>query len=689
METDSGKMLPSATTTQDGTETLDDGANASGGGGGGEDAASSEEPEAPVRPGAFRVYPSNRAPSPEIERGATATAIAIANQSPLDAESQPSVESDHVVVEAYAVEDPEDPPSAVVVDTCFGIERKRLLALVGTGTGAIAIVLGCVLGIFLPQSKGSNASQQQACGPLCGSNTALPYPNREVFGKSCERWNLESQEDLKTCEDIELYAAAAHGCGCPDVETPQDGCGMLCSDRSEFLPDPQLVVKDIKNQEFSCQDWQLKSLFDKDSQECVNYNAIGVLCGCASNEMHPDACGGICPTGEDFFHSHLHPIWNTACGTWDTFSRYLPIWYNNDDDETCEEYYSDVAHGCACPELSDVESECGTLCQQRRTCNPICQGGKSEVPDPDRVVRQETCQAWELHSRLEVHEVVCPFYNMAGAQCGCENEPSPDACGPLCGGASLPDPKKEVYGQTCESWDFMSTHLGPAYGDEPTENPIIKSCEEHFSAISYACGCNDIEPPTEGCGTLCGDGQAIPHPTKVVNARTCQDLELLSLFEKDTKQCTRYEIFGTLCGCPRSDVYEEDCFKLEHLQNETYYFGAGGSVYSVSFGDDGYFAQIQSNGDLFMIGLFNGFDNNTVAMYGGGAPCGLYGPRSGSVSIIEDILTPESNGPSKSPEITNVIEPSVCVYQAELKVPKLCDSDVLLDQSKVDSGEDI
>ena len=75
-----------------------------------------------------------------------------------------------------------------------------------------------------------------------------------MFGKRCERWNLESQEDLKTCEDVELYAAAAHGCGCPDVETPQDGCGMLCSDRSEFLPDPQLVVKDIKNQEFSCQD---------------------------------------------------------------------------------------------------------------------------------------------------------------------------------------------------------------------------------------------------------------------------------------------------------------------------------------------------------------------------------------------------------------------------------------------------
>jgi hypothetical protein len=47
-------------------------------------------------------------------------------------------------------------------------------------------------------------------------------------------------------------------------------------------------------------------------------------------------------------------------------------------------------------------------------------------------------------------------------------------------------------------------------------------------------------------------------------------LELSSLFERDKTQCTRYEILATLCGCPSSVVYEEDCFKLEHLQNQTY-----------------------------------------------------------------------------------------------------------------------
>ena len=45
----------------------------------------------------------------------------------------------------------------------------------------------------------------------------------------------------------------------------------------------------------------------------------------------------------------------------------------------------------------------------------------------------------------------------------------------------------------------------------------------------------------------------------------------------------------------------------------------------------------------------------------------VHGPRSGSVLIVED-------NDVKSPEITYVIEPSICVYQAELKVPKFCEA---------------
>lgn len=77
-----------------------------------------------------------------------------------------------------------------------------------------------------------------------------------------------------------------------------------------------------------------------------------------------------------------------------------------------------------------------------------------------------------------------------------------------------------------------------------------------------------------------------------------------------------------------------------------------------------------------MIGLFNGFDDD-IATYGGGAPCGLHGPRSGSVAIVEDDFI-------ESPEIKFVIEPSICVYQAELKVPKFCED---VDESKADDED--
>ena len=68
----------------------------------------------------------------------------LCDEPPIHAESQHhhhlTSQSDHVVVEAYAVEDPEDPPSAVVVDTCFGIERKRLIIIASVSTAAIAII---------------------------------------------------------------------------------------------------------------------------------------------------------------------------------------------------------------------------------------------------------------------------------------------------------------------------------------------------------------------------------------------------------------------------------------------------------------------------------------------------------------------------------------------------------------------
>ncbi|KAL7544245.1 hypothetical protein ACHAWF_007618 [Thalassiosira exigua] len=671
------------------------------------------------RPGAYPVYPSNHplanssvtrylgtsvepgtlcnvpTPGSSLAGGTTSEPSAVqdatSSSHPLvDAETQHLENSHHVAAEAYLVEagDPEsDLPSATVVHTYFGIERKRLILLSSMAIAVVAIVLGCTLGILLPKAnKGSTeASTPEVCGPLCGGTTLLD-PSRDVFGYTCKDWDFNSTnlplaaKDGGACADI--YELPAYGCGCPGVEIPPNGCGMLCRDGTE-LPDSDLVVKDIHNRELSCRDWELKSLFETDPTECVNYNAIGALCQCPYNEPHPDACGSLCGQEDStFYHSERHTVWDTMCGTWDTFSRFLPSWYNNDGGESCEEYYSDVQRGCACPSIQYLSPTCGTLCQERRICPAICQGGDGTIPDPSLVVRRETCFGWEQQSRLEVHLPICPFYQMAGAQCGCENAPPLDACGPLCGpNRTPPDLEMKVYGESCESWDYMSTFLPESYGKGADgKGGVIESCSKHFSGIAHGCGCPGYEPPTNGCGTLCADGSSLPDPTRVVNARTCRDLELLSLFETDAKQCSRYAIFGLLCGCPGQDKYEEECFELDHImnENETYYFSSGGSLYSISFGaDSGYFAQIQSNNDLFLIGRYNGMESDNVAVFGGGAPCGVHGPRSGSVAIVEDETVTE-------PTIAYVIEPSICVYHAELKVPRFCDPASHAAKSKIE-----
>ena len=58
-------------------------------------------------------------------------------------------------------------------------------------------------------------------------------------------------------------------------------------------------VIDIHFNEMSCRDFELKSLFETDPNECVHYNAMGAICGCPSNEPHPEACGPLVST---FFH---------------------------------------------------------------------------------------------------------------------------------------------------------------------------------------------------------------------------------------------------------------------------------------------------------------------------------------------------------------------------------------------------
>jgi len=241
-----------AAAAQENTEILDGGAS------GGDD-DTTEEPEVPVtKPGAIRVYPSDRAPSPADDSAvfenqlqeqngqvvATSPDSPQNNHQPIDAEIG---QSQDVAATAYVVEAPQE---ATVVKTYFGIERKRLMWLLGGAFVIIIITLGVVLGVLLPQiGSNTNNQKENVCGSLCGTEEGIvveglgvPNPDLKRFGSTCADWEFNSttlpkpKEGEGTC--AETYDPAAYGCGCENAKAPpENGCGTLCSDGSE-LPNP-------------------------------------------------------------------------------------------------------------------------------------------------------------------------------------------------------------------------------------------------------------------------------------------------------------------------------------------------------------------------------------------------------------------------------------------------------------------
>ena len=422
-------------------------------------------------PGAYFVPGPSASASAEAattDRETTPVSGVFTPAPPIDATVEPTTE-------AYVV-DPEggEVQSAEVLPTLWGIEKKKLLKL-SFGFGIIvAIILGITLGIIVPRSNRNASPSDNTCGPLCGDNSQVPDPAKEVFGEVCADWDYNSnylpvlEESIDSSRSLseycsETYDAAAYGCGCPSTVKPTNSCGGLCKDGSELI-EPKRMVRDIHGEQLSCAEWEIKSLFDVDEEECVRYNAIGAVCGCENNEPHPDACGDLCTMGEmPPYARDGYSAWDAPCDAWDTYSKFLPIWYNNENGETCSEYYHDVARHCMCPNVEMPYPQCGTLCQERRKCPVICENGLP-VDDPELVVRRDSCAGWEVAARMEVHEQFCPWHAMTGAECGCKNTPAKDACGPLCGENDIPHPEKVFQGQKCIEWGFMSAYLSKDYG---------------------------------------------------------------------------------------------------------------------------------------------------------------------------------------------------------------------------------
>ena len=591
----------------------------------------------------------------------------------LDADAQTLAASGQYSATAYVVEEGAEPSFAEVVHTCFGIDRKRLIALSFGAFVLLVVILSIVLGVLLP--KANNQNSQNACGPLCGEDGDPTDPKKLVMGYSCEDWNFNStiipvEQDQCSIQ----YSAAAYGCGCPGIEIPPNPCGSLCQDGKELL-EPELLVRAINNVEMTCADWELKSMFDTDQNECVNYNTVGVMCGCKNNDPHPDACGPLCTNGDSPIPI-VHLVYGNTCRDWNIMSMNLPKWYHNVKEEECSEYFQDIAYGCGCPGVQLPPDTCNTICQDRRKCKRICEDG-SPVPDLDFISRDVSCQGWEYHARMEFWPQVCPLYHMVGAECGCDNTPPVDACGPLCGaGTNVPNPDKEVLGKTCAEWDSTSSFLFPGYGqNKEGASGLFTDCDEYFSKASYGCDCPGLEPPSNGCGKLCVDGSSPPDLSLVVGDRSCADLELTSLFETNPEECSRYRMLGDLCGCEDNTSHPSNgkaCFSHESLTNDTFFYAAGSSQYLITFGEGGIFAQLQNQNSMNLIGRFNGYGTGAkenMTIYVDGAACGKYGPRRGQVVVVEDASMTK-------PTISYVIEPSICTYRAELRVPTYCNSTI-------------
>ena len=431
----------------------------------------------------------------------------------------------------------------------------------------------------------------------------------------------------------------------------------------------------------TCEQWQIRSQFDADLNECPNYHAIGVLCGCPSNEeeVPSDACGPLCgEENSDFVFPPFEYVYQQRCFEWDVFSRYLPATYGNHG-ETCDERYRDIARRCTCPDAPIPPAVCGSLCQERSHCKSLCADG-SAVPDPTKVVWDQSCLAWEFRSRMDTwvdQEELCAYHHMIGAECGCEsNERPPNACGPLCGpGASPPFPDRKIEGSTCHEWDVHMQYLYEGYGTAMGSlHSRIESCEDFMANKAYGCACpNSPQPPSDGCGPLCEDG-SIPEPDRIVGDRSCADFDLNSRFETDPSRCDYLnDIVAPLCGCTDTTTSTKTkCFTKDTLMssNETYPFLVGQNTYTVTFGPGvGQFTQIQIQRFTFLVGDYYGLGKtnatSNIVSYGGGAPCGMHGPRRGSVVLVEDPAATE-------PYISNVIEPFICHYQAEMRVPTVC-----------------
>ena len=356
-------------------------------------------------------------------------------------------------------------------------------------------------------------------------------------GQTCDSLSTEAAfiSELTLGYSCSYYHQFGGVCGCSNVPPADASCGAMCDDGSP-APNPNDTASDGR----LCSVVEAEYLYNPYEIQCdagqIKYD--GLLCGC-SNAPPEGVCGPLCGPNADVPEPDKVVLDYATCSELNEVS----IW---DSVSKCDTYdlYAALC-GCEDVEMPPVET----------TCRSLCQDG-SAVPNPDRIVQDQSCSEYEIMARFETQVANCGYYDMLGALCGCDNAPPPDSCGSLCGDDQpLPNPDLEVFGQTCLEWEAESTF--DVYSGE--------FCEDTYREVKYVCGCDDVELPTDGCGPICSDGASPPEPDLIVYNETCAYWNLESIFDAyavDEDYCGDYAHVGDLCGC-QNEPPEDGCLLCE------------------------------------------------------------------------------------------------------------------------------
>lgn len=433
---------------------------------------------------------------------------------------------------------------------------------------------------------------------LCQNGQSVPDPAfipDETGGSSCGELEAEARDGpYYPCP---VYSYFGHVCGCPDQTPPNDACN-ICQDGAGTVTMPDVIVDADTGQ--TCDSMALEAAFISEETlgySCSYYHQFGNMCGCSNVPPAEVSCGTMCDDGMSVPNpndtasdgrlcsvveaEYLYNPYEVACDAGQiSYDGLLCGCKNEPPEGVCgglcgpdgdiPEPDKVVLNYATCSELNDIAawdtvSDCqvydlySALCgcenvempPPETTCQSLCQDG-SPVPYPDLIVQDQSCSEYEIMARFETQEENCGYYDMLGAQCGCDNVAPTGGCGKLCGDEqALPNPDLKVWGQTCQEWEAESSF--DVYSGE--------LCEDTYREVKYLCGCENVDLPTGGCGPICSDGSSPPDPDFMVYNETCSFWNLESMFDVYGVQedyCGDYAHVGDLCGC-QNEPPEDGC----------------------------------------------------------------------------------------------------------------------------------